>query len=158
MPSGTTIRMKDKPPSGGYHTEKTVSAYLPETQLIGVRGCAPGTAYVIPARAGVWRVWCASWGRLGDSGLSLLPLSPLAGLAPCGSVSFEIRLRRRGIPGSGLLSEIYVLAFSEADLAPRNKKTLLFLPEVTRRSAATCNFWQKSRSVWREGAYRKMFS
>ena len=33
-------------------------------------GDPPGTAYFIPARAGAWLVWCSSWGRLGDSGLS----------------------------------------------------------------------------------------
>ena len=44
--------------------------------VIGVREYR--TAYVIPARAGVWRVWWASWGRPGDSGLSLLLLLSLA--------------------------------------------------------------------------------
>ena len=33
-------------------------------------GLATGTAYFIPARVGVWLVWCGSWGPVGDSGLS----------------------------------------------------------------------------------------
>ena len=72
----------------------------------------PGTGYVIPARAGVWRVWCASWGRLGDSGLSL----SLAGLVPCGAVFFGVRFGGKGIPENVLISEIYVSACSEAPL------------------------------------------
>ena len=59
-----------------------------------------------------------SWGRLGDSGLSLLLLllPSLAGLAPCGAVFFGVRLGGRGIPGNVLLIEIYVLACSEPPL------------------------------------------
>ncbi len=38
---------------------------------IGVRGLATGTAYFIPARVGLWLVWCGYWGPLGDLGLSL---------------------------------------------------------------------------------------
>ena len=41
---------------------------------IGVRGLATGTAYFIPARVGVWLVWCGSWGPVGDSGLSPLAM------------------------------------------------------------------------------------
>jgi hypothetical protein len=41
---------------------------------VGVRGRAAGTAYFIPARVGVWLVWCGSWGPVGESGLSSLTL------------------------------------------------------------------------------------
>ena len=53
-------------------------------QRVGVR--APGTAYVIPARAGVWAVWGASWRRSAVSGLSscLVLLLPLASWLSCG--------------------------------------------------------------------------
>ncbi len=52
---------------------------------IGMGALATGTAYFIPARVGVWLVWCCSWGPLGDSGLSplLLLLPPLDGPARC---------------------------------------------------------------------------
>ena len=51
----------------------------PYLTQIGVRGRATGTAYVIPARVGVWRVWCRSRGRLGGSGLWPPPLACAAG-------------------------------------------------------------------------------
>ena len=47
---------------------------------IGVRGLATGTAYFIPARVGVWLVWCGSWapaGRLGFVAAAAAP-PPLA--------------------------------------------------------------------------------
>ncbi len=55
----------------------------------GVR--APGTAYVIPARVGVWLVGAASWGRMCDSSLSL-PLLPLA---------LGVGVFRGAFPGTG---------------------------------------------------------
>ena len=58
-------------------TLRAALAYYWEAK-IGVRGRAPGTGYFIPARAGVWRVLCGSWGPLGGSGLSLLRLAGLA--------------------------------------------------------------------------------
>ena len=75
--------------------------------LIGVRGaCTPGTAYVVPARACVWPVWWASWGRPGVSGLSSCPY-PLVVVFV--GVRFGV-----GVQGkNALLSEIYVLARSE---------------------------------------------
>ena len=73
---------------------------------------SPGTAYVIPARAGVWLVWCTSWGRLGGSGLSL-SCCPLASGSPLVGVFVGVRFGGRGIPGNVLLSQIYVLACSE---------------------------------------------
>ena len=73
--------------------------------IIGVRGCAPGTAYFIPARAGAWLVWCSSWGRLGDSGLSRRAAARAARQE--GSAFYEVRLRRRGPHGCVLLIEIY---------------------------------------------------
>ena len=78
---------------------------------IGVRGCAPGTAYFIPARAGAWLVWCSSWGRLGDSGLSprRRAAAPLA--APLARVPwdrcFSKFVQGTGVPGCVLLIEIY---------------------------------------------------
>ena len=79
--------------------------------FIRVRVCAPGTAYVIPARAGVCRVWWASWGRLGESGLSA-PREPGPG-SPLVAVFVGVRLGERDIPGNVLLSKIYILACSE---------------------------------------------
>ena len=70
-----------------------------------MRGLATGTAYFIPARVGVWLVWCGSWGPVGDSGLSLSLLS-LAG----GPVLFEVRFGRRGVAGCVLLSQIYKMS------------------------------------------------
>ena len=66
---------------------------------IGVRGCAPGTAYFIPARAGAWLVGGSFPGsdvRLG-----------FVAARQEGSVFFEVRLRRRGPYGCVLLIEIY---------------------------------------------------
>ena len=53
---------------------------------------------------------------LGDSNLLPPLLPPLAGDTPCGAAFFEVRFERRGIPGSVLLREIYVLAHSEPPL------------------------------------------
>ena len=63
----------------------------------------PGTAYFIPARAGAWLVWCSSWGRLGDSGLSRRAAAARARV----SVFFEVRFGGRGPHGCVLLIEIY---------------------------------------------------
>ena len=84
-----------------------------------MRGCAPGTAYVIPARARVCGdvAVCSSWGRPGVSGLSFVVLLlSLASGSPRVAVFVEVRFGRRGIPGNVLLSEIYVLALSEPPL------------------------------------------
>ena len=75
---------------------------------IGVRGLATGTAYFIPARVGVWLVWCASRGPLGDSGLSR---RRRAAARHGGSVFFEVRFRGWGIiHGCVLLTEIYKMS------------------------------------------------
>ena len=73
---------------------------------------SPGTAYVVPARAGVWLVWCTSWGRPACRACRVAgqPSSLLVG------VFVGVRLRTRGIPGNALLSKIYILARSEPPL------------------------------------------
>ncbi len=76
----------------------------------------------VPARAGVWRVWWASWGRLSGLGLSApAPPSRSPGLLLVG-VFGGVRLWRWGIPGNVLLSKIYVLACSEPSLQPFSNK------------------------------------
>ena len=73
-----------------------------------MRGLATGTAYFIPARVGVWLVWCASRGPLGDSGLSRRRAAAAARHG--GSVFFEVRFRGRGLYGCVLLTEIYKMS------------------------------------------------
>ena len=89
--------MSDKPATERRH----IGSY------IGVRGLATGTAYFIPARVGVWLVWCGSWGPVGDSGLSP---RRAAAARHGGSVFFEVRFRGWGIHGCVLLTEIYKMS------------------------------------------------
>ena len=73
--------------------------------IIGVRGLATGTAYFIPARVGVWLVWCGSWGPAGRLGFVAA-----AAARHGGSVFFEVRFRGRGLYGCVLLTEIYKMS------------------------------------------------
>ena len=74
---------------------------------IGVRGCAPGTAYGIPARVGVWLVRDAYRGRLSNLGLSRRRRGEARHR---GAVFFEVRSRGRGPHGCVLLTEIYKMS------------------------------------------------
>ena len=76
--------------------------------MIGVRGLATGTAYFIPARVGVWLVWCASRGPAGRLGFVAAP--PRRAARHGGSVFFEVRFRGWGIRGCVLLTEIYKMS------------------------------------------------
>ena len=73
-------------------------------ETVGVRGRAAGTAYFIPARVGVWLVWCGSWGPAGRLGFVA------AAARHGGSVFFEVRFRGWGIHGCVLLTEIYKMS------------------------------------------------
>ena len=61
----------------------------------------------------------------------------LAGLVPCGAMFFKVRLRRRGVPGNVLLSEIYILACSEASFIRVGVEKLQSFPPP--RFLAPCN-------------------
>ena len=52
---------------------------------------SPGTDYVIPACAGVWQVWWASWGQLGLVATTIAS-SLLALVTALGAVVLEILL------------------------------------------------------------------
>ena len=70
--------------------------------------CArPGTAYVIPARVGVWLVWCSFWGPLVLESLS--PPPRRAARARVSAFS-GVRVRGRGPRGCVLLIEIYQMS------------------------------------------------
>ncbi len=80
-------------------------------EQVGVRGRAAGTAYFIPARVGVWLVWCGSWGPAGRLGFVAAPRRAAAAAARHGgSVFFEVRFRGRGLYGCVLLTEIYKMS------------------------------------------------
>ena len=67
--------------------------------MIGVRGRATGTAYFIPARVGVWLVWCGSWGPAGRLGfVAAAPPPPLAMGGRCFS---------RYVSGDGAYTDVF---------------------------------------------------
>ena len=79
--------------------------------FIGVRGLATVTASFIPARVGVWLVWCGSWGPAGRLGfVAAAPRRAAAAARHGGSVFFEVRFRGWGIHGCVLLTEIYKMS------------------------------------------------
>ena len=74
---------------------------------------APGTAYVIPARVGVWLPGGCFLGS--DVRLGFVVFCCLVVLLSCcrsraGSVFFEVRFRGRGPRGCVLLTEIYKMS------------------------------------------------
>ena len=81
--------------------------YARDVALIGVRGCVrPGTAYVIPARAGAWLVGG------GFPGSVCRRAAPRRAAARAREfVFFGVRFRGRGLHGCGLLTEIYKMSY-----------------------------------------------
>ena len=70
---------------------------------------APGTAYVIPARVGVWLVGGCLLGS--DVRLRFVAAAAAAAAArKLGSVFFGVRFRGRGPRGCVLLTEIYKMS------------------------------------------------
>ncbi len=76
-----------------------------------MRGLATGAAYFIPARMGVWVLWCGSWAPLGDSGLSPPRRAAAAAAHARGSVSGGVRFGKRGPEECVLLGEIYNMCY-----------------------------------------------
>ena len=73
-----------------------------EIKKVGVRGRATGTAYFIPARVGVWLVWCGSWGPAGRLGFVAPPPRRAAPPLAMGGRCFS-----RYVSGDGAYTDVF---------------------------------------------------